>query len=78
MTWWTQRAPYYPEDRPDILNRFIRDALAPGVDPLEGHLACARYAMEDRIGVSDGAGAHPGRGRRPVQLPRRRGRYVAG
>ena len=50
ITWWSQRAPYYPEDRPDILNRFIRDALAPGVDPLEGHLACARYVMEDRIG----------------------------
>lgn len=50
VTWWSQRGPYYPKDRPDILNRFIRDALAPGVDPLEGHLACARYAMEDRIG----------------------------
>lgn len=50
ITWWSQRAPYYPKDRPDILNRFIRDALAPGVDPLEGHLACARYAMEARIG----------------------------
>ncbi|MDH6198119.1 pimeloyl-ACP methyl ester carboxylesterase [Mycobacterium frederiksbergense] len=50
VTWWAQRAPYYPKDRPDILNRFIRDALAPGVDPLEGHLACARYVMEHRIG----------------------------
>lgn len=50
-TLWSLRAPYYPEHRPDILNRFIRDALAPGVDPKEGHLACARYAMERRIGL---------------------------
>lgn len=49
-TWWAQRQPYYPKGRPDLLNRFIRDALAPGVDPLEGHLACARYVMEDRVG----------------------------
>jgi pimeloyl-ACP methyl ester carboxylesterase len=47
---WSQRSPYYPPDRPDLLNRFIRDCLAPGVDPRQGHLACARYEMEDRIG----------------------------
>lgn len=51
VTWWGQRHPYYPPSRPDLLNRFIRDALAPGVDPLEGHLACARYVMEDRVGL---------------------------
>lgn len=48
-TWWAQRAPYYPAERPDLLDRFVRDALAPDVDPLEGHLACTRYLMEDRI-----------------------------
>ncbi len=47
---WSQRQPYYPAGRPDLLHRFIRDALAPGVDPMEGHLACARYVMEDRVG----------------------------
>ncbi|GAA0514927.1 alpha/beta hydrolase [Paractinoplanes deccanensis] len=47
---WSQRRPYYPAGRPDLLDRFIRDALAPGVDPMEGHLACARYVIEDRIG----------------------------
>lgn len=46
---WAQRAPLYPAGRPDLLNRFIRDALAPGLDPREGHLACARYLMEDRV-----------------------------
>ncbi|MCS5721671.1 alpha/beta hydrolase [Herbiconiux sp. CPCC 203407] len=50
-TLWSLRAPYYPGARPDLLDRFIRDALAPGVVPAEGHLACARYAMEERIGL---------------------------
>lgn len=49
-TLWSQREPFYPPDlKVDLLDRFIRDALAPGVDPMEGHLACARYVMEDRI-----------------------------
>jgi pimeloyl-ACP methyl ester carboxylesterase len=50
MQLWQLRQPYYPVDRPDLLDRFIRDALAPGVDPAEGHRACARYRMEDRVG----------------------------
>jgi pimeloyl-ACP methyl ester carboxylesterase len=48
---WAKRAAFYPPGRPDILNRFIRDALAPGLDPVEGHRACARYEMERRIGL---------------------------
>ena len=51
VTWWNQRRPHYPAGRSDLLNRYVRDALAPGVDPLEGHVACARYVMEDRIGL---------------------------
>ncbi|MEI6250741.1 MAG: alpha/beta hydrolase [Actinomycetes bacterium] len=47
---WSIRHPFYPKNRPDLLNRFIRDALAEGVDPVEGHLACARYEMEKSIG----------------------------
>jgi len=47
---WSMRHPFYPKGRPDLLNRFIRDALAEGVDPIEGHLACARYEMEKSIG----------------------------
>ncbi|GAA4091346.1 alpha/beta fold hydrolase [Nocardioides kongjuensis] len=51
-TLWNQRAPYYPEDLlTGLLDRFVRDALAPGLDPAEGHRACARYRMEDRIGL---------------------------
>jgi pimeloyl-ACP methyl ester carboxylesterase len=48
---WQFRRPYYPDGRPDLLDRFVRDALAPGVDPAEGHRACARYRMEERIGM---------------------------
>lgn len=46
---WRQRMPYYPEGQPHLLDRFVRDALAPGVDPAEGHRACERYVMETRI-----------------------------
>lgn len=48
---WEGRRPFYPPARPDLLNRFVRDALAPGVDPHEGHVACRRYVQEDRIGL---------------------------
>lgn len=51
LTLWAKRYPLYPKNRPDILNRFIRDCLAPGVVPAEGHYACARYVMEDRVGL---------------------------
>lgn len=46
---WRIRQQYYPAGRPDLLERFIRDALA--VDPAEGHRACHRYRMEDRVGL---------------------------
>lgn len=65
LAWWEQRRPYYPKSSTGLLDRFVRDALAPGVDPREGHLACARYAMERRIGqvrapvLLLGAGADP-------------------
>jgi pimeloyl-ACP methyl ester carboxylesterase len=45
---WDKRYPLYPQGRPDILDRFVRDALAEGVDPAEGHRACKRYRMADR------------------------------
>ena len=47
-TWWAQRAPHYPAPLAPLLDRFVRDALAPGVDPREGHRACRRYVMETR------------------------------
>ncbi|GGB18434.1 hypothetical protein GCM10011492_05360 [Flexivirga endophytica] len=48
---WSLRRPYYPSERPDLLDRFIRDALVPGLDPAEGHRACDRYLMDERIGL---------------------------
>ena len=46
---WAKRYPYYPKERPDILNRFIRDSLSFGLDPQEGHLACSRFVIEDGL-----------------------------
>jgi pimeloyl-ACP methyl ester carboxylesterase len=48
---WSNRAPYYPPDRPDLLDRLVRDALAVLDRVEEGHLAVNRYRMEDRIGL---------------------------
>lgn len=45
---WRGRAPYYPPGRPDLLARFVRDALAAGEGAVEGHLACREYPIEIR------------------------------
>ncbi len=51
MTLWNKRFPYYPSPRGPLLDRFLRDALTFGIDPAEGHRACDRYRIEDRIGL---------------------------
>ncbi|WFR73284.1 alpha/beta hydrolase [Prescottella defluvii] len=62
---WDLRRPYYPEPVTDLLDRFLHDALTFGVDPAEGHRACGRYRMEDRVDAVTvpvlliGAGADP-------------------
>lgn len=48
---WANRAPYYPDDRPDLLNRLVRDALAVLDRVEEGHRAVNAYEMEKRIGL---------------------------
>ncbi len=64
MTLWNRRRQWYPPDRPDVLERYIRD-LIDARDPEEGHLAVGRYRMEDHIGLIDaptlvvGASADP-------------------
>lgn len=50
---WQRRQAFYPPDRPDILTRFVRDALLLGADLEAGHRACADYRLEDRIGSVD-------------------------
>lgn len=47
---WQGRQRFYPQDRPDLLERFVRDALKAGPKVVEGHGACSRYRMEERIG----------------------------
>jgi pimeloyl-ACP methyl ester carboxylesterase len=47
---WQIRQRFYPRDRPDLLTRFVADALRAGEKIVEGHGACSRYRMEERIG----------------------------
>lgn len=46
---WQRRRGFYPDGRPDLLNRFVRDALAAD-DPEAGHRAVGSFEMEKRIG----------------------------
>jgi pimeloyl-ACP methyl ester carboxylesterase len=47
---WQGRQRFYPRERPDLLTRFVADALQAGEKIVEGHGACSRYRMEERIG----------------------------
>lgn len=46
---WQRRQSFYPPGRPELLQAFVRDALAVQ-NPEDGHRAVAAYRMEDRIG----------------------------
>ena len=46
---WAKRYQFYPKNKPEILNRFIHDSLAVGLNPLDGHAACAAYVIEDQV-----------------------------
>jgi pimeloyl-ACP methyl ester carboxylesterase len=46
---WQQRQAFYPEGRPDILTRFVIDALRAGDNAVAGHRAVGEYRMEDRV-----------------------------
>ena len=43
------RAGFYPADRPDLLDRYVADALAAGPLRLGGHRAVGAYAMDEAI-----------------------------
>ncbi|HSN33214.1 MAG TPA: alpha/beta fold hydrolase [Ideonella sp.] len=47
---WQRRQPFYPGGRPDLLEAFVRDALAVAGDVEGGHRAVASYRIEERIG----------------------------
>ena len=46
---WARRAPFYPAGRPDLLERYVADALRAGPMAAEGHRVVNAYRMEDRI-----------------------------
>jgi pimeloyl-ACP methyl ester carboxylesterase len=48
---WRKRQPFYPPQRPDLLQAFVADALKLQGDIEAGHRAVASYRMEDRVGA---------------------------
>jgi len=48
---WQRRMPFYPKDRPDLLNRFVMDALKVFDRVEEGHRAVNRYKMEKKMAL---------------------------
>lgn len=46
---WQRRQGFYPADRPELLEAFVRDALKASGDVEAGHRAVAAYPMEERI-----------------------------
>lgn len=48
---WQRRQAFYPAGRPDLLTRFVRDALVLGADVEQGHRAVGAYRMEERVGL---------------------------
>lgn len=46
---WQRRMPFYPNDRPDLLRRFVIDALKTAERVEEGHQAVSRYRMEEKV-----------------------------
>lgn len=48
---WRVRQRFYPAGRPDLLERFVRDALAAGDLRAAGHAVVDAYRMDDRAGL---------------------------
>jgi len=48
---WQRRLGFYPKGRPDLLTRFVIDALRAGEKAEEGHRACSAYRMETKAGL---------------------------
>ena len=47
---WQRRLGFYPKGRPDLLTRFVADALKAGDDAEAGHRAVSAYRMEEKVG----------------------------
>jgi pimeloyl-ACP methyl ester carboxylesterase len=48
---WGMRRPFYPADRPDLLESFVVDALKAGPMAAEGHRMVDRYEMDRRVSL---------------------------
>ena len=48
MDLWQKRMPFYPKDKPDLLRRFVLDALKVWDRVEEGHRAVGKYRMEEK------------------------------
>jgi pimeloyl-ACP methyl ester carboxylesterase len=46
---WQRRMPFYPKERPDLLTRFVLDALKVWDRVEEGHRAVNNYRMEEKV-----------------------------
>lgn len=51
MELWAMRQAFYPAGRPDLLERFMIDALRAGPRAAEGHRVVSRYVMEPRFAL---------------------------
>ncbi len=49
MELWHRRMSFYTKGRPDLLTRFVIDALKADEKVEEGHLACSSYQMEKKL-----------------------------
>ncbi len=47
---WNRRRNFYPENRTDLTESYVIDALKAGEKIEEGHKACHEYRMEDKVG----------------------------
>ena len=45
---WERRRSFYPENRPDLLRRFMIDALLAGQNRIRGHEMVWEYRLEDK------------------------------
>lgn len=77
---WDGRAAFYPAERPDLLERFVRDALTAGPAlSSSGHRAVREYRMEERlpllrarvllVGAPDDPYGYPNLARMSAALP---------
>ncbi len=66
---WQKRMPFYPKNQPDLLARFVLDALKVRDRVEAGHRAVGRYVMEVRVPLIQAPTLLIGAGDDPFALP---------